>query len=770
MKKTIVLLTIFILYSQWIIAHATPLVFYKSKPIHYKMIGEKEVSPVVQTALKLFEEDVHTVLNAKLKKGSPLSSQLIISILSPYSKDSLASMPQSFRIEEKEGKLYVIGADAQGAAYGIMELSRMLGVSPWIWWADNVPSPLEQWRIPHGFRTEQSPAIPYRGIFINDEDNGLCPWSWRTFDPSITKGRIGPKTHEKIFELMLRLRANVFWPAMHACSVPFYLVPGNQEMADKFGIIIGTSHCEPMLRNTNGEWEKAGIGEYNYVTNRKNVYHFWEERVKETAQSNGFYTLGMRGIHDTGMEGVKSMEQQRNTLQQVINDQRKLIDIYVKKEAPQVFIPYKEVLPVYHAGLEIPDDVTLMWCDDNYGYIRHLPDETERARQGGNGVYYHFSYWGRPQTHVWLPSTCPALTQTELERAYLHGIQKLWVFNVGDIKPNEFLTEYGLTMAWDKKVLMNRNSNDFISQWLKREFGNELGERLVPIWNEYYDLSYQRRAEFLGNTRVEEKDPKYKKVSDLPWSDEEVQTWLNRCLKMEEEILGLRSEIADIRQAHWFELVEYPCRSLTAMARKMLGAQLARHGKIGWKEALNGQQAIFTLTNEYHSLLDGKWNHMMGFWKEHSMYKEVDTTSSCIPPMRPHIKNRYTLTAVNGKFGPDSYIIQGLGYSNCALSIVKDDTFHVILPSSTDSLTVTLAFVPNHPADADKLEVYIEIEDEKPFPLQYQTYGRSEEWKKNIERNQALRSFTLSPSSKTRALKIKATTPAVILDEIKITE
>ena len=140
MKKTIVLLTIFILYSQWIIAHATPLVFYKGKPIHYKMIGEKEVSPVVQTALKLFEEDVHTVLNAKLKKGSPLSSQLIISILSPYSKDSLASMPQSFRIEEKEGKLYVIGADAQGAAYGIMELSRMLGVSPWIWWADNVPS------------------------------------------------------------------------------------------------------------------------------------------------------------------------------------------------------------------------------------------------------------------------------------------------------------------------------------------------------------------------------------------------------------------------------------------------------------------------------------------------------------------------------------------------------------------------------------------------------------------------------------------------------
>lgn len=654
-----------------------------------------------------------------------------------------------------------------------MELSRMLGVSPWIWWADSTSTSLNEWTVADGFYTEQSPAVLYRGIFINDEDNGLCPWSWKTLDPSTIKGRIGPKTHEKIFELMLRLRANVFWPAMHECSIPFFLTPGNQKMADRFGITIGTSHCEPMLRNSNGEWKKAGVGKYNYVTNKKNVFHFWEERVKETAHSNGFYTLGMRGIHDTGMEGVKGVEQQRTVLQQIINDQRELIKKYVDKDitqVPQVFIPYKEVLPIYHAGLNIPDDVTLMWCDDNYGYIRYLPNSLERSRRGGNGVYYHFSYWGRPQTHVWLPSICPSLAQTELERAYHHGIQRLWIFNVGDIKPNEFLTEYGLDMAWDKNILLNRDSKEYMGKWLKREFGENIGQKLIPIFNEYYDLSYQRRAEFLGNTRIEEKDSKYKIVSDLTWDDDKVQAWLNRCLKMEKDVLKLSNEVDEAHQAHWFELVEYPCLSFTAMARKMLVSQLARHKKTNWDEALRGHKEIFYLTDKYHLLLRGKWNHMMGFWKGHSIYKEVDTTRSCPPIPTPKAKNRYTLTAKNGKLGTRSYIINGLGYSNYALSFGKNDTFSVVIPSSTDSLNISVAFIPNHPVDSDRLEVYVEIDGEKPQYIRYETQGRSEEWKQNIERNQALRSIKIPASPHKRTMKLTATTPAVVLDEIKITE
>lgn len=572
---------------------------------------------------------------------------------------------------------------------------------------------------------------------------------------------------------MLRLRANVFWPAMHGCSVPFFLTEGNREMAEKFGIFIGTSHCEPMLRNTNGEWGRAGVGDYNYVTNKKNVYQFWEDRVKETVHTNGFYTLGMRGVHDTGMVGAETMDQQRATLQQIIHDQRGLLKKYVNEDVtkvPQVFIPYKEVLPIYKSGLEVPEDVTLMWCDDNYGYIRHLPTEKERIRKGGNGIYYHFSYLGRPQTQLWLPSTCPSLAQTELERAYRHGIQKLWVFNAGDIKPNEFLIEYGLDMAWDRDILMNRNSGEYMAKWLEREFGEELGKDLVYVWKEYYDLTYQCRAEFLGHTRIEEQDPRYKVISDLPWSDKKVKSYLDKAVKMEEEMLQLREKVKKEDKAHWFEFVEYPCSSLAAMARKMLVSQLARHGKMAWDEAVEGQKKIWSLTEEYHTLLDGKWNHMMGLWKWHRLFDEVDTTRSSLPVMVPEDKNDYILTAKNGKMGSESYIIEGLGYSNCALALKKDDTFSIDIPSSADSLDIMFAFVPNHPVDSDRLEVRVEIEGEKAQYIRYETQGRSEEWKQNIERNQALRSIKIPASSHKRAMKLTATTPAVVLDEIIITE
>ena len=757
----------------WTTVSAKRIEFPKGETIRYALVGDNEPQ-VVQSALQLFAEDAKAVLEANLQQTDATSAQLVIATLSHDSQDSLAEHSQGFRVEEKDGQLCVTGADPQGTAYGIMELSRLLGVSPWTWWADSQPTPLKRWTIPSGYRNEQSPAVEYRGIFINDEDSGFCPWSWKTNDPSDVKGRIGPKSHERVFQLMLRLRANVFWPAMHTCSVPFYLTAGNRGMADRYGIIIGTSHCEPMLRNTNGEWRKCGTGDYNFVTNRDNVLRFWEERVRETAHSGGFYTLGMRGIHDTGMLGVSEtdLDEQRDALQQVIDAQRAMLTRHVNADVsrvPQVFIPYKEVLPVYKAGLQLSDDVTLMWCDDNYGYIRHLPTKEEGARSGGNGVYYHFSYWGRPQSHTWLPSTSPALAQVELERAYRHGIRKIWIFNVGDIKPNEFLTEYGLEMAWNKEVLMDADCGHFMEQWLCREFGEKLGKRLLPVMQTYYDLSYRRRAEMLGHTRIEETDPSYKQVSDLPWTDEEVQTFLDRCLWMEHEVLRIKeSDAVQNNVDAYFELVEYPCLSYAAMARKMLTSQLARHGQASWQEAKQGHRDIFRLTDEYHAMLNGKWNNMMGFWKGHSMFKAVDTTRTSPAVPAPTVWKR-TLTAKDGKFGNPSYVVPGLGYSGQTLSIAKDDAFKVTLPATADSLQLTFAFVPGHPVDADRLEVRVEVEGEESVLLQYQTEGRSEEWKQNIERNQALRTVTLAPSPKKRLMIITATTEAVLLDEILMT-
>lgn len=750
---------------------ADNITFHRGQPIGYSM-ASTDGAAVVNTALQMFADDARAVLGSEITPSGMAGARIVIATLPAGSHDPLVGRKQGFRIEEKDGRLLVTGADAQGTAYGIMELSRMMGVSPWVWWADSKPAAKKSWTVPDGYRDEQAPAVEYRGIFINDEDSGFCPWSWKTCDPSKTKGRIGPKAHEKVFQLMLRLRANVFWPAMHSCSVPFYLTAGNRETADRYGIIIGTSHCEPMLRNTNGEWKRKGKGEYNFVTNRDNVLKFWEERVRETARSRGFYTLGMRGIHDTGMLGVdeNDIANQRDALQEVIDAQRVMLAANVDAnlaKVPQLFIPYKEVLPVYRAGLKVPDDVTLMWCDDNYGYMRHLPTDEERRRSGGNGLYYHFSYWGRPQSHTWLPSVAPALAQVELERAYEQGIRKIWVFNVGDIKPNEYLTEYGLEMAWNHSVLTDHDSSRFMYRWLCREFGSKAGKRLLPVMQTYYDLSYRRRAEMLGNTRVEEKEARYKRVSDLPWTDAEVAAFVERCRWMESEVGKIR-DMDGVRDnaSAYFELVEFPCLSYAAMARKMLVAQLARHGKAAWDDALQGHNDIYRLTDSYHAMLGGKWNNMMGFWKGHSMFKAVDTTRVCTHGTTDDGGKEYALTAKDGTFGPSSYIVEGLGYSGKTLSLACGETFAAVLPASDKPLTLTLAFVPGHPVLSDRLEVDVEIDGEPRCSVQYETQGRSEEWKQNIERNQALRTLVLPPSRHKREIRITANTPAVLLDEI----
>lgn len=223
-------------------------------------------------------------------------------------------------------------------------------------------------------------------------------------------------------------------------------------MADKYAIYLGTSHCEPMMRNTNGEWKTAGKGEYDYVHNRKNVLSFWEERVKQLRHSDDIYTLGMRGVHDGKMQGAKTLEEQKKALTEILADQRRMLAKYKGKDltkVPQVLIPYKEVLDIYQAGLQVPEDVTLMWCDDNYGYITHFPTAEEAARPGGNGIYYHVSYWGRPHDYLWLSTASPYLLYQQMKQAYEKGIRQMWILNVGDIKPAEYQTELFMDMAWN---------------------------------------------------------------------------------------------------------------------------------------------------------------------------------------------------------------------------------------------------------------------------------------------------------------------------------
>lgn len=523
---------------------------------------------VVWQALELFKRDYRNVFSDSVRisesqgniivstmgKNNPLMTSLQVDF------SSLEGKKQGFMIKVlPNNKLLVVGSDRHGTAYGIMELSRMIGVSPWEWWADVTPRKRDFFELPKDFEIVQSPSVEYRGIFINDEDWGLMQWSSLNYEPWHKPGRIGPRTNERIFELMLRLRANYYWPAMHECTEPFFLTEGNREMAEKYGIYIGGSHCEPMASSTAVEWHRRGKGKYDYVNNPNEVYKFWEERVKEVSKQDILYTIGMRGVHDGQMNGAKTIEEQRKVLERVLVDQRTLLQKYVNPDitkVPQVFIPYKEVLDIYNSGLQVPEDVTLMWCDDNYGYIRHFPTAEERARKGGNGVYYHVSYWGRPHDYLWLGTFSPYLLFQQMKLAYDRGIQKMWILNVGDIKPAEYQIELFLDMAWDIEKVAKGGVWTHLESFLKREFGESIGKTLCPVMNEHYRLAYIRKPEFMGNTRVEEyrNSEYFQTVKDLPWSSAYLKQRVEDYNELSDKVQMIDSQIPDNRKDAFFQL------------------------------------------------------------------------------------------------------------------------------------------------------------------------------------------------------------------------
>lgn len=746
------------------------------------VVCSEEEATVVFTALNLLERDLEAVLTAPLHvtseaKGakilvgtlgqSPLIEQVGVD-LTP-----LAGKHEAFLLATTpDGRLLIAGSDKRGTAYGIMEFSRLIGVSPWEWWADATPEKLSRFTLPKNYLTTQAPSVAYRGIFLNDEDWGLTPWSWLTYEPSEVEGRIGPKTHERIFELLLRLRANTFWPAMHECSVPFYFTEGNKEVADRFGIFIGTSHCEPMMRNTNGEWRRDGIGDYDYVHNSDHVRAFWEERTKEVAQMDNLYTLGMRGVHDGAMNGAKTLEDQKAVLTRVLKDQRALLARHVREDVttiPQVFIPYKEVLDIYHAGLEVPDEVTLMWCDDNYGYIRHFPTPEERARKGGNGVYYHVSYWGRPHDYLWLSSAHPALVYHQMMTAYERGIQKIWVLNVGDIKPAEYQIELFLDMAWNLEAVKEQGVEAHLNNFLTRELGAKVAKRLMPLMQEYYRLAYIRKPEFMGNTRTEERDPAYKVVKDLPWSEEEINTRLAAYTALAEEVEQLSAKIPTEKQPTWFQLAEYPLRGAAEMNKKHLYAQLARHGLAAWEKSDEAFQTIVALTERYNTQCDGKWNRMMDYAPRRlAVYHEVPHTEVAAPLV---VKQK-PLYLLNGQdyasYRGEQPVGYAMGYQSRSLHIKKGSSVTYEVPTTLpDSIAVTVALAPYHPIEGEQIRYAISINDEQPCEVDYRTVGRSEEWKENVLNNRAVRTTHHRTDGKKKCtITLTALDEGVVVDQI----
>ncbi len=728
---------------------------------------------VVNSAREMLAGDVLAVLNDTLVVSAAEGPIIAgVGLTEYYDKADKAFFDEngreSFIIKVlDDGRLLIAGADSHGLAYGMLELSRLMGVSPWEWWADATPRRLDRFELPAGYTNRQAPDVDYRGIFINDEDWGLMPWSSTTMEPGNKRGVVGPLTNEKIFQLLLRLRANYYWPAMHEVTEPFFLTPGNREMAEKYGIYIGGSHCEPMASSTAVEWKRRGKGEYDYVNNRDSVMAFWEERVRDVADQEIVYTLGMRGVHDSAMKGAKTVEEQKNVLTKAIADQRDMIARYVNEDVtavPQVFIPYKEVLDVYHAGLEVPEDVTLMWCDDNYGFIRHFPTEAEQARKGGNGMYYHVSYWGRPHDYLWLGTFSPYLLYQQMSEAYKRGVRKMWILNVGDIKPAEYQTELFMDMAWDIDAVAEEGVEKHLENFLAREFGAAAAKELLPVVNEHYRLAFIRRPEFLGNTRTEERDRKrWNTITDLPWSDEYVKARIDDYKGLSDRVEAVAATIPAERADEYFQLVKYPVQAAAQMNDKFLYGQLARHGKADWSRSKAAYDSIVALTEIYSK---GKWRGIMDMKPRKLPVFDPLTPDTCAETPHPALRS----IALDSHIGK-AIEHPGLGRSGKAIELPKGEAVSFDLGKlKGDSVTIVLSFLPNHPiVDGEGLKVAVSLDGSGEQTADYSTQGRSEEWKENILNMRAQRRFTFPlKGRKAHSLSITARTEGVILDEVEI--
>lgn len=753
-----------------------------------KIYADSSDAKVVTIAAECFANDVQLISGKQMKAvyqlpadgftivaGTIGQSKFIDELIKEKQIDvsAIKNKWECFFIKVVSKKLIIAGSDSRGTAYGIFHLSKLMGVSPWVWWADAMPQKRHQLFVSGGYVSKE-PSVKYRGIFLNDEDWGLQPWAAKTFEPET--GDIGPKTYSKIFELLLRLRANLIWPAMHPSTKAFFSIDGNTKVAEDYAIVIGSSHAEPMLRNNVGEWNEKTMGDFNYITNHDTIYSYWEERVKQSKDIKAIYTLGIRGVHDSKMLGANTMQEQKEVMDKAAKEQREMLVKHINPDVtkvPQAFIPYKEVQDIYDAGFEVPEDVSLVWCDDNYGYIKHFPNEKERIRKGGNGVYYHISYWGRPHDYLWLASTHPAQVYTQMKMAYDKGAKDMWVVNVGDIKPAEYLTELFLDMGWDIETIENNSKGlkKHLQSWLAREFGATNAKEIVPVMNEYYRLAYIHKPEFMGATRTEESDPKYKIVTDLPWSEKQINQRLKEYTVIENKVLQISKRIPAAKQDSWFQLIDYPVSGAAAINKKLLYAQLARHGKAEWKLSDAAYDTIEDLTNQYNKLGNGKWQYIMDFKpRKLSVYdKAVRTTID-----KPLLQEVKPLSVFNGteykRFAGQKPLAHGLGYQRGAVSLIKGAAVYFEFTiTKSDSINIVTALAPNHPVEGTKIRYTIQLDNEPAITVDYATQGRSEEWKQNVLTNQAVRTtkhFIKKPGKHT--IKITAVDEGVILDQIKI--
>ncbi|QDV73940.1 hypothetical protein K2D_21770 [Planctomycetes bacterium K2D] len=515
--------------------------------------------------------------------------------------------------------LVIAGSDKRGAIFGMLDLSREIGVSPWYWWADVPIHKSKNITLADVPRVRPAPRVRYRGVFLNDEAPALANWAQEKF------GGCNSKFYAHVYELLLRLRGNFLWPAMWGRSL-FDDDPESQRLADELGIVLSTSHHEPMQR-AHVEWARYGKGPWDYASNGEALHEFWREGIQRMGDHESVVTLGMRGDGDMPMTDEANID----LLQQIVSDQRQILKEELgrpPRTQSQVWALYKEVQEYYDRGMKVPDDVILLLCDDNWGNVRRLPRPTDPRHPGGYGMYYHFDYVGDPRNYKWINTNSSPRVWEQMHLSWEHGVDQIWVVNVGDLKPMEAPIDFFLTMAYDPDQFSVEQIASSIEcwreSWSEEQFGAELAQPIANLLARYEHLAARRKPELL--------DAKTYSLTSFNEWDRVVEEW--RALM--DDAQSLEKKLPEEARPAYFQLVLHPILAfgnLHEMYHAVANNQ--RFGAAGNPAANDFADDVIkhyeydaALTRRYHELLNGKWNHMMAqthigytYWQQPEVQK-----------------------------------------------------------------------------------------------------------------------------------------------------
>jgi hypothetical protein len=671
---------------------------------------------LVQKAAALLQTDIQKVSGIKPDTSHTLPQSANIIIIGSLDQSPLINQlvqTKKLQVDSIKGKweafqlqvirkpwpgvdkaLVIAGSDKRGTAYGVFELSKQLGVSPWYWWADVPVKTNSQLWYNGAIKQYQSPGVMYRGIFLNDEAPALSEWSKATF------GGFNHLFYEKVFELLLRLKANYLWPAMWGNA--FYDDDSlNAVVADQYGIVIGTSHHEPMLR-AHDEWRRYGTGKWNYDSNEVQLKKFWEAGIRRNRNYESIVSVGMRG------DGDMPMSQQSNIalLERIVADQRKIIANVTGKDAtatPQLWALYKEVQDYYDKGMRVPDDITLLLCDDNWGNIRKLPKWNAPKRAGGYGIYYHFDYVGGPRNYKWINTNTLARTWEQMHLAYEYGVNRIWIVNVGDLKPMELPISFFLDYAWAPSQYKTDRISWYTRQWAQEQFKTPSDGAIAYFLTKYMQFNSRRKPELLS--------PETYSQINYREADTVVKEY-NELVIMAETI---GQTLPANYQDAYYQLVLFPIKAsanlnaLYATAGK--NYLYAKQGRAATNDLADSVRKLYLtdslLTIQYNKVMaNGKWDHMMDqthigytYWQQPPVNKmpEVKTITPKIPASMgvaiegsekvwPNDSATATLPAINNIIPANQYIdLFNRGTTPFTYSIETNSWIHI--PAKSGQIT-----------------------------------------------------------------------------------